>query len=312
VPLEKFAMRFRFGRARAAEQSGAPAPPQPNGSSAMLADPEELASKDARIAELEAEVDLYRGIFIRVVKVTSEAAQGNLEARLLRCDQSEQLREIARSVNHLLDMTDAFLREVGAALDHASQGKYFRRVLLRGMRGTFRHKSQLINEAMEKMARNASSVTDVQRLVQESAGVAQAAVREAGQATEVVRLLGEAFQRIASVVKSITEVAWQTRLLAFNAQIEAAQAGDAGRGFEVVAQEVKHLAQQTAGATDDIAREINSVRQAVERTESAIDTMNKTITRMQQISAEIERAVVDQGRSESDVFANAAAPEARR
>lgn len=300
-------MRFGFGRARAAQQTVAEVSPQPNGAESLI-DPEELAQKDARIAELEAEVDLYRGIFVRVVKLSSEAAQGNLEVRLLHCDSSEQLRELARSFNHLLDMTDAFLREVGAALDHASQGKYFRRVLLRGMRGTFRHKSQLINEAMEKMAHNASSVTDVQRLVRESAEVAQAAVREAGSATTIVHELGEASQRIGTVVKSITGVAWQTRLLAFNAQIEAAHAGESGRGFEVVAQEVKHLAEQTSSATNDIAREIGSVRQAVERTETAIETMNKTITRMQEISAEIERSVVDQENRQSDSLVHSEAP----
>ena len=288
-------MRFRIGRFRAAQPAESSAPPHPNGAAANSLKLEELAVKDARISELESEVDLYRSIFVRVVKLASEAAQGNLEVRLLHCDASEQLREISRSVNHLLDMTDAFLREVGAALDHASQGKYYRRVLLRGMRGTFSHKSQLINEAMEKMARNASSVTDVQRLVRESAQVAQAAVREGSAASEVVRQLGEASEHIGTVVKSITDVAWQTRLLAFNAQIEAAHAGEAGHGFKVVAEEVKHLAQQTSTATDSIAREIGSVRQAIERTEAAIDTMNKTITRMQEISAEIERSVVDQG-----------------
>lgn len=303
-------MPFRFGRASAAQQTVPGVSPKPNGDEPPV-NSLEVARNHTRISELEAEVDLYRGIFVRVVKLASEAAQGNLEVRLLHCDESEQLRELARSFNHLLDMTDAFLREVGAALDHASQGKYFRRVLLRGMRGTFRHKSQLINEAMEKMAHNASSVIDVQRLVRESAEVAQAAVREANAASEVVHQLGEASQRIGSVVKSITDVAWQTRLLAFNAQIEAAHAGEAGSGFEVVAQEVKNLAQQTSDATNNISREIGSVRQAVERTETAIETMNKTIVRMQEISAEIEHAVVDQGSREDGSLVHAGAQESR-
>src|SRR5579862_3594326 len=128
-----------------------------------------------RIAELEAELELYRDLVQRVVQVTSEAANGNLEARILHSGSSGPLHTIAIAVNHLLDMTDAFLREAGAALEYASQGKYFRRVILRGMRGTFRHKSQLINEAMEKLAHNASAVEAVERLVRESAGAAQAA-----------------------------------------------------------------------------------------------------------------------------------------
>jgi hypothetical protein len=137
--------------------------------------------------ELEAELELYRDILQRVIEVASEAAQGNLEARLLHCDDSEKLRQISRSINHLLDMTDAFLREAGAALEHASHGKFFRRVLLRGMRGTFRHKSELINTATEKMARNAASLKEVERLVCESATIAQGGVGEASDALTVVK-----------------------------------------------------------------------------------------------------------------------------
>lgn len=244
-------------------------------------------------SNLSAELNLYREILQRVVQLTSEAAQGNLEVRLLHCDDSPQLRTIARSVNHLLDMSDAFLREAGAALEHASHGKFYRRVLLRGMRGTFRHKSQLINEATEKMARNAASLRAVERLVSDSAHIAQGAVQEATQAISVVKQLGEASARIGDVVQSISQIAWQTKLLAFNARIEAGHAGEAGRGFEVVAQEVKELAQQASAATDNISREIATVRQEVDRTAQVIETISKTIAQMQDISATIERAVVE-------------------
>jgi methyl-accepting chemotaxis protein len=244
-------------------------------------------------ADLEAEVELYRGILDRVIDITSEAAEGNLEARLLHCDGSEKLRKVARSINHLLDMTDAFLREAGASLEHAGQGKFFRRVLLRGMRGTFRHKSQLINNANEKMARNAASLKEVETLVSNSATIAQGAAREATESIAAVKHLNEASERIGDVVKSISQIAWQTKLLAFNARIEAGRAGEAGRGFEVVAQEVKALAQQTSAATEGISREIAAIREQVGRTATAIDTMNKTIGQMQEISATIERAVME-------------------
>jgi len=245
------------------------------------------------LQSLKTELEVHRRIMSRVVEVTSEAAQGNLEARLLRCDDSEESHHLATSVNHLLDMTDAFLREAGAALEHASQGKFFRRVLLRGMRGTFRHKSQLINEATQKMARNTASLKQVEQLVSDSAAMAQGAVVEATDAVAVVKRLGEASTRIGDVAKSISQIAWQTKLLAFNAKIEAGRAGDAGRGFDVVAQEVKELAQQTAVATDGIAKEITAMREEVERTATAIDTISKTISKMQDISATIERSVVE-------------------
>jgi len=253
----------------------------------------------SRGSELEAEIRSYQDVLRRVIEVASKAAQGNLEARLLHCDDSEKLRDISRSVNHLLDMTDAFLRESGAALEHASQGKFYRRVLLRGMRGTFRHKSQSINDATEKMSRNAASLNEVKRLVSDSASIAQGAVREATEAMGIMKQLGEASQRIGAVVKTISEVAWQTKLLAFNAKIEASRAGDAGRGFDVVAQEVKELAQQTGAATDGISREIESIQAEVQRTAAAISTMSKTIGQMQEISATIERSVVEQNTRKS-------------
>lgn len=264
---------------------------------------EATAPRDAARANgsqsLEAELQMYRRLLDRVVEVTAEAANGNLEARLLRCDDSEESRHLAHSVNHLLDMTDAFLREAGAALEHASRGKFFRRVLLRGMRGTFRHKSQLINEATQTMAQNAASLKEVEQLVSDSAAMAQGAVREANDAIAVVKRLGDASARIDEVAKSISQIAWQTKLLAFNAKIEAGRAGDAGRGFEVVAQEVKALAQQTASATDGIAKEVAAMQQEVGRTAHAIDTMSKTIGQMQDVAATIERAVVERHNDKS-------------
>ncbi|HWF37658.1 MAG TPA: methyl-accepting chemotaxis protein [Candidatus Acidoferrales bacterium] len=240
-----------------------------------------------RVAELEAELESYRALFHQVSEITSQAAQGNLEMRLLHCDGSERSREVSRSVNHLLDMTDAFLRESGAALEHASHEKFFRRVLLRGMRGTFRDKSELINQAMDRMKGNSSSLQEAERLIYSSARMAQGAVAEAEEAKSVVTELGDASGRIDAVLKQISKIAWQTKLLAFNARIEACHAGEAGRGFEVVAQEVKNLAQQTASATDDISREITAISEEVTRTTQAIEAIGKTIGQMQEVSANI-------------------------
>lgn len=246
------------------------------------------------ITALEEELAHYREVFEKVVGVATRAANGDLEARLIRCQGSQELKTVARSVNHMLDMTDAFLREAGAALIHASQGKFFRRVLLRGMKGTFRHKSQLINDATERLGRDAASLKEVERLIVASAETSQNAMHEASQASGVVKQLGESSARIRDVTKSISQIAWQTKLLAFNAKIEASHAGEAGRGFEVVAQEVKNLAQQTAQETEAIAREIHAMRQDVERTTAAMETVRKTIEKMQDISLQIERAVAEQ------------------
>jgi methyl-accepting chemotaxis protein len=102
------------------------------------------------------EVEKYR-VFLGLATDTCErAANGDLEARMLNCHGSPEMERLADGINHMLDMTDAFLREVGASLEYASRGKFFRKVILRGMRGSFRHASETINQANSAMAQDAS------------------------------------------------------------------------------------------------------------------------------------------------------------
>ena len=245
-------------------------------------------------SELSDELEEYRDFLKVVAEVATEASAGNLEARLIRIDDSERFRGVARSLNHLLDMTDAFLREAGAALEHASQGHFYRRVLLQGMRGTFRHKSELINHATETLGRDTFSMKQVEQLIGVSAEISQTAKREATEASAVVAQLGESSSRIGKVVKSISQIAWQTKLLALNAKIEASHAGAAGRGFAIVAQEVNNLAQQTATDTTKIGEEVAAIQKQVENTTAVIETVRATIDKMQEIAGKIANAVAEQ------------------
>jgi len=107
-------------------------------------------------AELSAELSRQREWINRAAQVCEEAAAGNLEARLIHCQESGDAGRLVHGINHLLDMTDAFLREARASLENASQGKFYRRVILRGMLGAFRSASQVINKDIENMARDAA------------------------------------------------------------------------------------------------------------------------------------------------------------
>jgi methyl-accepting chemotaxis protein len=107
-------------------------------------------------SDREMELSLQREWMAKAAQVCEEAAAGNLEARLIHCRESGDTGRLVHGINHLLDMTDAFLREARATLEHASQGKFYRRVILRGMLGSFRQASEMINKDVEAMARDAA------------------------------------------------------------------------------------------------------------------------------------------------------------
>jgi methyl-accepting chemotaxis protein len=93
-----------------------------------------------------------------------------------------------------------------------------------------------------------------------------------GSTAQVINTLGQRSQEIGGIVGVITSIADQTNLLALNAAIEAARAGEQGRGFAVVADEVRSLASRTRQATDEISAMISSIQQ---ETSNAIDTMGQ-------------------------------------
>ncbi|BFU42136.1 methyl-accepting chemotaxis protein [Krasilnikovia sp. MM14-A1004] len=103
-------------------------------------------------------------------------------------------------------------------------------------------------------------------------------VAQAGDAEQAVDALGDSLRRVAGIAEMITGVAAQTNLLALNATIEAARAGEAGRGFGVVAGEVKNLATSTAQSTDEITTIVVELERDMRAMSTTIRTMAGSVT----------------------------------
>jgi methyl-accepting chemotaxis protein len=146
-----------------------------------------------------------------------------------------------------------------------------------------------------------ASVNEIDRQVAQSNAIASKAVNEAGSTNLAVKELDEAAARIGDVIKLITDIAEQTNLLALNATIEAARAGEAGRGFAVVASEVKALAGQTSRATEEIAAQIAGMQRATTRSIDAINAIEAIIREIGEISGAIAAAVTEQGAATQEI-----------
>jgi len=149
-----------------------------------------------------------------------------------------------------------------------------------------------------------ASVTEINRRVNEAAATTKRGVEFTRASAVAIASLSTAADRIGAVVGLIQNIAAQTNLLALNATIEAARAGEAGRGFSIVANEVKALAAQTARATEEISSQIISMQQATQTTVRTIDEIGNAIQSIDSITASVADAVASQGKATTEIAQN--------
>ncbi|TAD90825.1 MAG: methyl-accepting chemotaxis protein [Alphaproteobacteria bacterium] len=146
-----------------------------------------------------------------------------------------------------------------------------------------------------------ASIAEIGRQAADASLAAQEAVADVRHSEQDIAALSAAAREIGTVATVIAEIAEQTNLLALNATIEAARAGEAGRGFAVVASEVKSLAQQTAQATSDIAQRITAVQQRTDDTVSAMQRIGGVIVSIERRIAGIAGSVEEQRAVTTDI-----------
>jgi methyl-accepting chemotaxis protein len=161
---------------------------------------------------------------------------------------------------------------------------------------------QAVSSAAEELT---ASIQEIGTQVNGASQTAAIAVEKAEATNKTVQGLTEAVSKIGEVINMINAIAEQTNLLALNATIEAARAGEAGKGFAVVASEVKNLANQTAQATKSIGDQIENVQIATDEAVDAISGITKTIGEIDAIASAIAAAVEEQGAATNEIAKSA-------
>jgi methyl-accepting chemotaxis protein len=160
---------------------------------------------------------------------------------------------------------------------------------------------QTVASATQELA---ASIREISSQVQRSVTMSNRATDETQQTSKLIHGLSDAAEKIGTIVQLIQAIASQTNLLALNATIEAARAGDAGRGFAIVASEVKNLATQTAQATEQIASQIATIQSATGESVAAIAKFGGTVKEMADIATAIAAAVEEQGAATGEIARN--------
>ena len=234
------------------------------------------------------------------------------ENEVLRLRQTEQEREVHYAVarreelQQLANHLAATVQSVAGLVDTTSRKIMKRAEAMTAATVASAARTKDIADASRAAGASVGSVDEAATALRHSIAridteMAQAHAA-ATQATERANISGEVTEalssqasRIGEIVALISSIAQRTNMLALNATIEAARAGETGRGFAIVAQEVKALATQTSAATGDVGRQIEAMQRTAAEAAAALSAIRGHVAKIDTVSGAVATAVREQG-----------------
>ena len=243
-----------------------------------------LASMEQTVARVEAELDLTARVPVR--RDDEIGKMGVALNRLLDRLQAN-LKTVAQMAGHLSQSADNLSeasRQVADSSEAQSSAASSMAAGVEELTVSINHVGDRATHTRERVAYAGKLATEGEGVVVKTVEDIDAIALSVSSSAELINRLETQSREIASVVNVIKEVAEQTNLLALNAAIEAARAGEQGRGFAVVADEVRKLAERTGNSTREITDTISVMRDGAQAASSAM--MNA----VEQVTASVSRA----------------------